>query len=59
MKILITTCGVGIGHASRDIALAQYLEDKLSSNRICKLFLRTQISKKIQIQNILPAANEL
>lgn len=26
MKILITTCGVGIGHASRDIALAQYLE---------------------------------
>ncbi len=27
MKILITTCGVGIGHASRDIALAQYLED--------------------------------
>ena len=26
MKILISTCGVGIGHASRDIALAQYLE---------------------------------
>lgn len=26
MKILITTCGVGIGHTSRDIALAQYLE---------------------------------
>lgn len=26
MKILITTCGVGIGHSSRDIALAQYLE---------------------------------
>lgn len=26
MKILITTCGVGIGHASRDLALAQYLE---------------------------------
>lgn len=28
MKILITTCGVGIGHASRDIALAKYLEEK-------------------------------
>ncbi len=27
MKILITTCGVGIGHTSRDIALAQYLEE--------------------------------
>ena len=26
MKILITTCGVGIGHSSRDVALAQYLE---------------------------------
>lgn len=26
MKILITTCGVGIGHASRDLALAKRLE---------------------------------
>lgn len=26
MKILITTCGVGIGHASRDMALAEKLE---------------------------------
>lgn len=26
MKILISTCGVGIGHTSRDIALAKYLE---------------------------------
>ena len=26
MKILITTCGVGIGHASRDLALAHILE---------------------------------
>ena len=26
MKILITTCGVGIGHASRDLALAELLE---------------------------------
>ncbi len=28
MKILITTCGVGIGHASRDLALAELLEKK-------------------------------
>ncbi len=27
MKILITTCGVGIGHASRDLALAEYLKN--------------------------------
>lgn len=27
MKILITTCGVGIGHASRDLALAKTLEE--------------------------------
>lgn len=27
MKILITTCGVGIGHASRDLALAELLEE--------------------------------
>lgn len=26
MKILMTTCGVGIGHASRDLALAELLE---------------------------------
>jgi uncharacterized protein (TIGR00661 family) len=26
MKILITTCGVGIGHSSRDLTLAKYLE---------------------------------
>lgn len=26
MKILITTCGVGIGHSSRDLALADFLE---------------------------------
>ncbi len=26
MKILITTCGVGIGHSSRDLALANYLK---------------------------------
>lgn len=26
MKILITTCGVGIGHASRDLALAEYMK---------------------------------
>lgn len=26
MRILITTCGVGIGHASRDLALAELLE---------------------------------
>lgn len=26
MKILITTCGVGIGHSSRDLALAEFLE---------------------------------
>ena len=28
MKILITTCGVGIGHASRELTLALYLEKK-------------------------------
>ena len=28
MKILITTCGVGIGHSSRDVALAKLLEKK-------------------------------
>lgn len=27
MKILITTCGVGIGHSSRDLALAEFLEE--------------------------------
>lgn len=27
MRILITTCGVGIGHASRDLALAELLEE--------------------------------
>ena len=27
MKILITTCGVGIGHASRDLALAKTLQE--------------------------------
>lgn len=27
MKILITTCGVGIGHSSRDLALANYLKE--------------------------------
>ncbi|HIJ15550.1 MAG TPA: glycosyl transferase family 28, partial [Methanosphaera sp.] len=27
MKILITTCGVGIGHSSRDLALAEYLKN--------------------------------
>lgn len=26
MKILITTCGIGTGHASRDLALAEILE---------------------------------
>lgn len=29
MKILITTCGVGIGHSSRDVALAKLLEKKV------------------------------
>ncbi|MBE6494681.1 MAG: UDP-N-acetylglucosamine--N-acetylmuramyl-(pentapeptide) pyrophosphoryl-undecaprenol N-acetylglucosamine transferase, partial [Methanosphaera stadtmanae] len=28
MKILFTTCGVGIGHASRDVALAELLQEK-------------------------------
>lgn len=27
MKILIATCGVGIGHSSRDLALANYLKE--------------------------------
>ena len=28
MKILFTTCGVGIGHASRDVALGELLKEK-------------------------------
>ncbi|MCD7781399.1 MAG: hypothetical protein LUG89_01690 [Methanosphaera sp.] len=27
MKVLMITCGVGIGHASRDLALAEYLKE--------------------------------